>query len=213
MMASWQGWLAVAILLGRAVVGGPETQPAKPSKLVAAKLVHVEPMPANLDQWILEYLRAWGKFKLTGDAEGVDLVIRANAREKPTEYEIREGVPQPRGEGRRLPLPKRERRETPVLSVRVVDWVTNQTLWHVDLLDRKRGKDEAERPPGAHALIFARGMTSDQIAQKLVAKLREYVGELEKGSAEVTPGKTNEGQRKSDPEKRSNAPNNLQERE
>ncbi len=66
------------------------------------------------------------------------------------------------------------------MTINVTDWVTGQTVWYAHLLNRKAKKDELEVPAGPHADLFVRGMTPDQIAQRLTAKLREYVSGLEK---------------------------------
>ena len=152
----------------------PQAAAKRPNELVAGKLVHVEPMPGNLDQWIIDFLRRWGKYKLTGDPEGVDLVIRARMPQKETEYKMREGVPRPR----------KEKEEPPVLSISVIDWVTSQTLWQAEILDKKQKKDEPEPPSGPLTRIYARGMTSDQLAIKVTRKLQDYVTELEKSGSE-----------------------------
>jgi hypothetical protein len=158
-----------------------QASPKKPNELVAGKLVYVAPMPANLDQWILDFLRRWGKYKVTGDPEGVDMVVKAYNPEKEMQLEMRGGVPQPRGEPRKLPvpIPRKQREELPAVSISVIDWVTNESLWHADILDRKQKKDEPDPPPGPHTKIFGRGMTPDQLAQKITTRLREYVTQLE----------------------------------
>lgn len=164
--------LCVGLIIGLAVTpgGSQEVRTTKPNKLLSGRLIYVAPMPAEIDKWIMEDLRAWRKYQVTANPEGVDLVIRPNAPEKDTRYVLRQGVPQP----------KRERSAAQTLSISVVDWVTNQTLWRVDVVDRKLRKDEPEPPPGPNQRIFARGLVPDQIAQRLVSKLREYVAELEK---------------------------------
>ena len=54
----------------------------KPNELVVGKLIYVAPMPDGLDQWIIDFLRRWGKYKVTSNPEGVDLVIQATNPEK-----------------------------------------------------------------------------------------------------------------------------------
>lgn len=66
----------------------------------------------------------------------------------------------------------------------MIDWVTNENLWLVHLLDRKPKKDELDLPVGQHTDIFTRDLAPDQIAQKLSTKLREYVSELERAGGE-----------------------------
>ena len=147
-----------------------QAPPPKPNKLVSGKIAYVAPMPTNLDQWVGEDLRSWGKYRVTANPEGVDLVLSAIAPDKETKYVNKKGVPQP----------KKERPGPPALSVRVVDWVTNQTLWEVELVDRKPKQDEPESPPGPHTSLLVRGLTPEQIAQTLTRKLRQYVEQLER---------------------------------
>jgi len=150
-------------------------------------------MPAGLDQWILEFLQRWGKYRVTADPEGVDLYIEAIIPGDPRKPVLPEGVPAPPPEEPRFPLPGRcprqKRSEPPAMAIHVVDWVTRESLWHAHLLDKKPKKDEPDPPLGPHTDIFTRGMTPDQIAQKLVANLRGYVTELEKASAASAPTK------------------------
>jgi len=162
--------LASLVLSLAAVTMGGQAPASKPNKLTSGKIVYVAPMPANLDQWFGEELRSWGKYRVTANPEGVDLVMSAIAPDKETEYVSKKGVPQP----------KKERPGPPALSIRVVDWVTNQTLWSAELLNRKPKKDEPESPPGPETSLLVRGLTSEQIAQALTRKFREYVQQLER---------------------------------
>lgn len=172
--------------VGLVVVGicalalGQQAPAAKPNELVVGKLIYVESMPDGLDQWIIDFLRRWGKYKVTSNPEGVDLVIQATNPEKELRLENRAGTAQPRGADR-PPLPiHRKHDELPAVSISVNDWVTNQPLWYADILNRKQKKDEATPPAGPQTKIFASAMTSDQLAQKVVAELREYEEALEK---------------------------------
>src|SRR5437867_6938192 len=182
--------LAVSFLLGLAVnlastlAAGQQTEPKRPNKLVTAKLICVTSMEDNLDQWILDDLRAWGKYRVTGDPEGADLVMRAYKPEKEPRYRVgREGIPQPKG----------ERRELPALSVTVVDWVTNERLWEAEILNKKPKSRDAEASPGPETQIYARGLKPDQLAQKLTRKLRDYVEVLEKAEgSNATPNQKSE---------------------
>jgi hypothetical protein len=183
-MRRWGMRMSLCLVLFVGQGAAQQASPKKPNELVTGKLVYVAPMPDNLDQWILDFLRRWGKYKVTGDPEGVDLVIKAYNPEKETELEMRGGVPQPRREGRRLPvpIPRKQREELPAVSISVIDWVTNEPLWHADILDRKQKKDEPDPPAGPHTKIFARGMMPDQLAQKVTTRLREYVTQLEQAA-------------------------------
>ncbi len=82
-----------------------DTAPNKPNRLLTGKLIYVASMPQNLDQWIVEDLRVWGKYKLTGEPEGVDLMIQPEIPERSTELEMRGGVPRPREAKKKQPLP------------------------------------------------------------------------------------------------------------
>lgn len=163
-------YLVCLILSFVTVTGGGQVAATKPNKLVAGKIVYVAPMPTNLDQWFAEELRHWGKYRVTANPEGVDLVMSAIAPEKEPQYVRKKGVPQP----------KKERPGPPALSIKVVDWITNQTLWNADLIDRKPKKDEPEPPPGPQSSVLVRGLTPEQIAQTLTRRLREYVEQLKK---------------------------------
>jgi hypothetical protein len=165
---------------------GQQAPAEKPNELVVGKLIYVASMPNGLDQWIIDFLRRWGKYKVTSNPEGVDLVIEAANPQKELQLETRGGTAQPRGADRpRLPTSKAKSDELPPLSISVIDWVTSQPVWQADILDRKPKKDEATPPAGPQTKIFARAMTSDQLAQKVIAKLREYEEGLEKSA----PGK------------------------
>src|SRR2546430_8521284 len=117
---------------------GQQTEPKRPNRLVTAKLICVTSMEDDLDQWILDDLRAWGKYRVTGDPEGADLVMRAYKPEKEPRYRVgREGIPQPKG----------ERHELPALSVTVVDWVTNERLSEAEIIITKPKRQDAEPSP------------------------------------------------------------------
>jgi hypothetical protein len=175
--------------VGLVVVGicalalGQQAPVEKPNELVVGKLIYVAPMPDGLDQWIIDFLRRWGKYKVTSNPEGVDLVLQATNPEKELRLENRAGTAQPRGADRPpSPIHKGKHDEVPANSISVIDWVTSQPIWRADILDRKQKKDEADLPAGPQTKIFARAMTSDQLAQKVTAKLKEYEEELEKSA-------------------------------
>ena len=163
--------LRLAVSLASPSAAGQQTEPKRPNRLVTAKLICVTSMEDNLDQWILDDVRAWGKYRVTGDPEGADLVMRAYKPEKEPRYRVgREGIPQPKG----------ERHELPALSITVVDWVTNERLWEAEILNKKPKNQDAEPSPGPETQVYARGLKPDQLAQKLTRKLRDYVETLEK---------------------------------
>jgi hypothetical protein len=179
-------WSSVGlVVVGTCALALGQQAPAeKPNELVVGKLVYVVSMPNGLDKWIIDFLRRWGKYKVTSNPEGVDLVIEAANPEKELRLETRGGTAQPRGADRpHLPTSKVKSDELPPISISVIDWVTSQPVWQADILDRKPKKDEAAPPAGPQTKIFAHGMTSDQLAQKVVAKLREYEEGLEKSAA------------------------------
>jgi hypothetical protein len=180
-------WFALGLVVVGicAIAQGQQAPVEKPSQLVAGKLIYVESMPDGLDQWISDFLRRWGKYKVTSDPEGVDLVIRATNPEKELQLETRGGTAQPRGSDRPPSPIHGKHDELPAGSISVIDWVTSQPVWYADVLNRKQKSDEATPPAGPRTKIFARAMTSDQLAQKVVAKLKEYEEGLEKSA----PGK------------------------
>jgi hypothetical protein len=175
------------VVVGTCALGSGQQAPAeKPNELVVGKLIYVASMPNGLDQWIIDDLRRWGKYQVTSNAEGVDLAMQAVNPQKELELETRAGTAQPKGADRpHLPHSKSKDDEVPPLSISVTGWVTSQTVWQANILDRKQKKDEAAPAAGSLTKIFARSMTSEQLAQKVVAKLREYEEGLEKS----VPGK------------------------
>jgi len=177
---SWVGLVVVGIC---ALALGQQAPVEKPNQLVVGKLIYVAPMPDGLDQWIMDFLRRWGKYKVTSDPEGVDLVIQADNPEKKLQLETRAGTAQPRGADRPPSPIHRKHDELPAASISVIDWVTNQPVWYADILNRKQKSDEAAPPAGPQTKIFARAMTSDQLAQKVVAKVKEYEEALEKSDS------------------------------
>jgi len=169
------------IVLGPyATARGQQTPSEKPNQLVTGKLIYVESMQDGLDQWIIDFLRRWGKYKVTSNPEGVDLVVQAVNPDKDLRLESKGGIAEPKGSDRpRLPISKKHP-ELPATSVVVVNWVSSQTVWQADILNRKPKKDEADIPAGPQTKIFARDMTSDQIAAKVIDKLKQYEQGLEK---------------------------------
>jgi hypothetical protein len=175
------------VVLATCATGLSQQAPVeKPNELVVGKQIYVAEMPDGLDQWIIDFLRRWGKYKITGNPEGVDLVIQATDPDQELQLETRAGTAQPKGADRpHLPHSKAKSDEPLPTSISVINWVTSQPVWQADILNRKPKKDEAAAPAGPHTKIFARAMTSDQLAQQVVAKLKEYEEGLEKSA----PGK------------------------
>ena len=89
-------WASFFLIVGGMSLAGQQASEAKPIKLLSAKLVYIDHMPNNLDQWLIEDLHVWGKYKRTVDPEGVDLVIQAEVPERQTELDMRGGIPRPR---------------------------------------------------------------------------------------------------------------------
>jgi hypothetical protein len=181
-------WILATLFL---LIAAPAlSQPQAPSQgrnpLLTGKLIYVAPMPQGLDAWIIDDLRQWGKYQVTANPEGVNLILRSYKPEKETQWGKRDGVPVPKGEDRRTPL-SRKKTELPAVSFTVINWVTDQPLWHVDILNRKQKKDEPDPPAGPETEIYARDMTPDQIAQRVATRLREYVTELEKKEGAKKP--------------------------
>jgi hypothetical protein len=178
-------WPACLAILAGVVASAPAQQPtpAKQNELVAAKLIYVAPIADDLDPWIADSLHHWGRYKVTSNPEGVDLVIQATNPDKDLKLETLGGTAEPRGAARPpYPFPKKKHDDLPASSISVIDWATGQTVWRADILDRKPKKDEADLPAGPQTKIFARGMTADQLAQKVVDKLKEYERELEQSA-------------------------------
>jgi len=138
-----------------------------PNRLITARIAYVAHMPDNLDQWLIEDLRAWGKYQITENSQGVDLVIRAQKPQEKPHYVFRNGQVQ-----------RRPTKKPPVLSVAVVDWVTGAKLWQANILNESPKKNQTP-PPGPETKIYARHMTPDQIAQRCATLLRIYVQHLE----------------------------------
>jgi hypothetical protein len=169
-------WRRLALLLPM-VIGGwtsnraaAQGQAKPPNKLLTGKLVAVVSMPDGLDRWLIEDLQRWGRYRVTVDPEGADLVVRGYDPQKEPQFRIHRGIPQP----------KREKHEPPpVLSVSVIDWVNNQAVWQADILNRKPKEDD-DGPAGPQTQINARGLKPQELAHKLTARLQEYVAELER---------------------------------
>ena len=91
-------WSSVGlVVVGICALALAQQAPAeKPNELVVGKLIYVASMPDGLDQWIIDFLRRWGKYKVTSEPEGVDLVIQATNPEKELQLETRAGTAQPR---------------------------------------------------------------------------------------------------------------------
>ena len=169
-----KGKIVLVVLMlaaGLAASAAQETQPAKKaSRLLTGKLIAVAPMPGDFDRWITQDLKAWNRYNvLSGDAEGVDLVIRGDKPEKPTQFRERMGVEEP----------KRERPGPAVLSVTVIDWVANQPVWHATIRDKKPEKDK-DTVPGPDVEIDAHGLNPMELAAVITRQFRLYVEQLEK---------------------------------
>jgi len=151
----------------------------KPNPLIGGKLMYVGRMPENLDAWIVVDLRTWGKYKPTRDSEGVDLVMEAHKPETSVEYEMRRGIPQPKR------VEKRRGYKPVMFSIIVTDWVTGQPVWQADILDRKQKKGQRETTAGSHSEIYAKGFSTQELAEEILRTLRSYVNQLpsEKGTA------------------------------
>ncbi len=144
-----------------------QTSTPAANRLVTARIAYIAPMPDNLDQWLIEDLKAWGKYKITENPQGVDLVIRAKKSGENRPYVIRNGQVQ-----------RRPAKKPQVLAITVVDWVTGAQLWQANIRDESPKKN-SRTPPGPETDIYARHMTPDQIAQHCATQLREYVQGLE----------------------------------
>lgn len=142
------------------------------NRLATAKVIYVEPMPGGLDQWIIQDLRAWGKYQISGSEQGVDLVVRSQKPEKKIHY-TRHETP---------PVLHRQHATPPVLSVTVVDWVTGAKLWEAQVLNVSPKKDQTP-VLGPETEIDARHMKPDEIAERCTDLLRRYVESLQSSPA------------------------------
>lgn len=166
-----------AICLVAVTAPGQQHAPERPNPLVDGKLMFVGRMPENLDSWIVAGLRSWGKYKPTRDPEGVGLEMRAYQPQRRTEYEMRQGIPQPKKTG------KRDRDRRAMFSIVVTDWVTGKPVWDADILDRKQKKGRRETSTGSHSEIYARGLSPQALAQEILRTLRAYVTKLSEAGA------------------------------
>lgn len=159
------------VLLGFVLTLAPQVigaQKAKPkSRLVTSKIIYVAPMPGQLDQWIIQDLRAWGKYQVSGNSEGVDLVLRAQTPPEEVHYTQSE----------HLPVRRHASKKPAVLAFTIVNWVTGEKLWEAQVLNRSRKKD-THSSPGPKTEIYARKMNPDQVAERCVTLLREYVTQI-----------------------------------
>jgi hypothetical protein len=160
--------LALALVPSMLQAQQTATTPKSANKLVAGKIIYVAQMPGQLDQWIIQDLKAWGKYQVSGNSEGVDLVLQATTPPKRPHYTTSEHIP----------IRRPKNRGPHVLSLTVVNWVTGDKLWQARILNRSRKKDESSAV-GPETEIDARNMKPDQVAERCVALLRQYVDQLE----------------------------------
>ncbi len=152
----------------------PPVAPTSTNRLVTGKLIYVAPMPNNLDKWLQEDLRTWGRYRVTSNPEGVDLEISAVVPERQTQYRERHGVPLPKNP------PKKQPQES---SISVVDWTSGAQLWNAALLNRNPKANEAAPAPASSIEIPARDMTPDQLALKIAREFERYVEQLDGSGA------------------------------
>ena len=164
--------LAVSAALAQQSGDALEDGGVEENELVVGKWIYVEPMSGDFQTWIIEFLRQWGKYKVTGDPEGVDLVWKANMPRRGVRFRRnRQGIPTPRED-----IPE----ERGALTMSVVDWVTGKRLWHVIVVPKKKKKKKDPDPPfGPRTRIYSKKMSREQLADTLVKTLRSYVEELE----------------------------------
>ncbi len=143
------------------------------SELVIGRLIYISPMPGNLDRWIVDSLRRWGKYTVTGDPEGVDLVWEVNRPGTGITF---------RKDRRGLPVPeKRGNKVRNSISLTITDWVTGESLWHVVFSNKKRRKKDLPQPAGPSSTVSTRKLSAEQLAERVVNRLRKYVKQLEGG--------------------------------
>lgn len=170
-----QKTLALIVQLGLILLSVPafatRSAASQPNRLVTAKVIYVEPMPNHLDQWIIMDLRAWGRYRIASSEAGVDLVIRAKEAEKKVHFTRRE----------RPPVLQRKHTAPPVLAVTAVDWVSGAMMWQADILNTGLKKNHIP-PAGPETKIDARHLKPDQIAERCVNLLRQYVESLKQAA-------------------------------
>lgn len=165
--------LLAGLILPAGLAYGAQAHAASAHRLVTAKSIYVEPMPDHLDQWLIQDLRAWGKYQVSGTRQGVDLVIRSKNPDNKDLF-APHGV---------VPSIRRPQKTPPVLSVTIVNWVTGERLWQADILNTGPKKNQSPAPPGPRTEIDARHMKPDQIAERCTNLLRHYVEGLEQAPA------------------------------
>lgn len=102
-MARGIAWTTPVVAFSLLAAGAQQTAPDA-NKLVTGKLVYVAPMPGNLDRWIMDDIRIWGRFRPTTNPEGVDIAMDAVFPEQPPDKVMRGGIPQPRPRAKKPPL-------------------------------------------------------------------------------------------------------------
>jgi hypothetical protein len=146
-----------------------------PNRLLTGKLIYVGPMPHGLRDWLIQDFKDWGKYSPTEEEEGVDLVMEARWTRRRIGFVLRQGVPVPRQE-----RPRKGKKKIPIFATLTVrDWVTGARLWRADLLDKKPKNHSGHAPSGSETEIRARKMSSAQLAETVVRRLRLYVKHLE----------------------------------
>jgi hypothetical protein len=161
----------LGVVLGLAPILVRAQQTATPktaNKLVSGKIIYVAPMPGQLDQWLIQDLRAWGRYQVSGNSEGVDLVVQAQTPPKEVHYTPSEHIP----------IRPHAHKPPAVLSIDIVNWVTGQRLWEAKITNHRQKKDD-QPSPGPETEIDARNMKPGQVAERCVRLLREYVDQLE----------------------------------
>jgi len=101
-----RGIFCTTLLIALSLLGAAQETAPNSTKLVSGKLVYVAPMPQNLDRWIMDDLRIWGKYRGTTNPEGVDIAIDAIIPERSPEMVMRGGIPQPRTRSKKSPMPE-----------------------------------------------------------------------------------------------------------
>lgn len=165
--------LLAALLLPavlHAQVQSPEAKAAR--RLLMAKMIYVAPMPDDLSGWIIQDLKAWGRYQVSPTAEGVDLVMRAQTPNN-------RALEKPRGI---MPGIRRPKVPLQVLSITVSDWVTKARVWRADILNEKP-KHGGAPAAGPRAEIYARHMKPAEIAERVTNALRAYVAQVQQGAA------------------------------
>jgi hypothetical protein len=97
------------------------------------------------------------------------------------EFEMKHGVPQPKS------VEKRRGPKRIMYTIVVTDWVTGRRVWEAYILDRKEKNGRRETNTGSRSEVYAKGLSSQQLAEAILRALRSYVEQLAPKPAAAAP--------------------------